>query len=75
MPNDTPKPPRPYGGPLSRDGRRARHLAVVRDTWVAELAELVVLHPAGGRIKSPPAMIERVADRDPRSGSAPPSPA
>lgn len=76
MPNDTPKPPRPRGRPRSRDGRQGRHLELVTDTWVGELADLVVLRPvAGGQTDSPRSMIRRAEDRYPRPGSTPPSPA
>jgi len=76
MSNDTPKPRRRRGRPVSSDGRRHRHLKLVTDTWAAELADLVVLRPLASRRTDPPrAMILRAADRDPRQGSAPSSPA
>lgn len=76
MPNDTPKPRRPRRRPVSADARRQRHLKLVTDTWAAELADLVVLRPlASCRTDPPRAMILRAADRDPRQGSAPSSPA
>lgn len=51
------------GRRVAAEDRHGRHLELVADRWIAELAELVVLEPssghAGGGVRTP--------DRGPRS--------
>jgi hypothetical protein len=69
-PNPRPNPRRPRARRVSADDRHDRHLELVTDGWVAELADLVVLRPLAGRLADPRrAMIVRAADRVPRPGS------
>jgi hypothetical protein len=57
---------------VSADSRHGRHLELVTDRWITELADLAVLRPAGRPADGPRAVTAR--DRDPRPGSAPSRP-
>jgi len=75
MSNDTSKSRRPRGRRVSANRRHGSHLELVTDEW-AELADLVVLPSSANRqADGPRATTVRTLDRDPRSGSAPSSPA
>ncbi len=55
---------------LARD-RHGRHLELVTEGWIAELADLAVLRQrASRRADGPSASVVRIVDRDPRPGSA-----
>jgi hypothetical protein len=57
---------------ISPDAHRGRHLELVSDRWIAELAELVVLGPCVSDEPDP----RRASPRpDPRTGFRPSSPA
>jgi hypothetical protein len=51
------------GRRVSAEDRRGRHLELVADAWIAELAELVVLQPGSGHAAGG----VRTPDRGPRS--------
>jgi len=55
---------------VARD-RHGRHLELVTEGWIAELADLAVLRQrASRRAEGPAASVVRIVDRDPRPGSA-----
>lgn len=64
------------GRRVSTGDRRGRHLELVIDGWMAELAEVVVLQPRARR-EADGVRVTLVCspDRDPRSVSAPAGPA
>jgi hypothetical protein len=56
--------------------RHGRHLQLVTESWIAELADLAVLPPRSGRGASVGgARVVRIVDRDLRRAAGPPSPA
>jgi hypothetical protein len=58
----------------SADDRRDRHLELVTDRWIAELADLVVLEPTAHRAvdaRSSTTAARRTADREARSDFGP----
>jgi hypothetical protein len=60
------------GRRVSADDRHGRHLELVTDRWIAELAELVVLQPrASHTVDGVRPRLVRTPDRDARPGSAP----
>jgi hypothetical protein len=60
------------GRRVSADDRHGRHLELVTDRWIAELAELVVLQPRASDVAGG---VRATPDRGPRPGSAPSGPA
>ena len=76
MSNKTPKP-RSRGPRTSADDRHRRHLLeLVTDTWIAELAEVVVMpRRTGNDAAGRQVAIARAADRERRPGVAPLRPA
>lgn len=64
MSEHEPEPPRPPVRLLPADDRRGRrHLQLVTDSWITELAELVELHPQDASSRQP-----RSAHNPPRAG-------
>ena len=64
-------PRRRRGRRVAAHARHRRHLELVTDGWIAELADLAVLRQrASRRADGPSASVVRIVDRDPRPGSA-----
>jgi hypothetical protein len=64
------------GRRVAADDRHGRHLELVTDRWIAELAEVVVLPQRANRLADGPrAAVLRTRDRGPAPGSGPLSPA
>ena len=73
MSNNAPgRPPRRgRGRRVAARDRHGRHLELVTEGWIAELADLAVLRQrASRRADGPSASVVRIVDRDPRPGSA-----
>ena len=64
-------PRRDRGRRVAARDRHGRHLELVTEGWIAELADLAVLRQrARRRADGPSASVVRIVDRGPRPGSA-----
>ena len=64
-------PRRDRGRRVAARDRHGRHLELVTEAWIAELADLAVLgQHASRRAGGPSASVVRIVDRGPRPGSA-----